>query len=133
MAATSSAPSRLTPAKRPGEQLADGTCNKVLEAAETTQGQQTEEQQQPAEMSHSALANKHVTARHFYDTQPANTVVRIQQQQSPKHYHRTGAQAPMIITDDGVTLNQRHFDGTTDIYAVPMQHLFQSLSGRCPL
>jgi hypothetical protein len=83
MAATSSAPSRLTPAKRPGEQLADATCNRVLEAAETTQGQQTEQQQQPAEMSHSALANKHVTARHSYDTQPANTVVRIQQQQSP--------------------------------------------------
>lgn len=103
MAATSSEPSRFTPAKRPGEQLADATRNRDLEAAETTQGQQTELQQQPAETSHSALANRHVTAQHFYNTQTANTVVRIQQQNSPKHYqfHRTGAQTPMIITDDG--------------------------------
>eukprot|EP00435_Cladocopium_sp_Y103_P039269 s577_g10.t1 len=118
-AVASSAPSRLTPAKRPGEQLADDTRTRSLEAtAELPQRQETEQQPQPAETSHSALANEHVTAQQLHSNLTANTVVRIQQQHSPKHYefHSTAAQAPMTITDDGITLNHRHFDGTTDIY-----------------
>ena len=50
--------------------------------------------------------------------QTANTVFGIQQHTSPKHCRafRTAQQVPMQMSGEGITLNDKHFDGTTDIY-----------------
>ena len=119
--AGSSDTSRQRQSKRPGDPLPDETRVRDIEHHQPPDEQQAPATEQPAEAetSHSALANNNVTSTVFHNKQTAKTVVRIQHKhKSPKHckFHRTAQQAPMQLTDDGIVLNNKHFDGTTDLY-----------------
>ena len=116
----SSDTSRQRQDKRPGEPLPDATRKRDMpeQAQQASAAASAIEPAQPAEKSHSALTANNVTSTDFYSMQTANTVVGIQQHTSPKHCRafRTAQQAPMQMSDEGITLNNKHFDGTTDIY-----------------
>ena len=119
--AGSSDTSRQRQSKRPGDPLPDETRVRDIEHHQPPDEQQAPATEQPAEAetSHPALANNNVTSTVFHNKQTAKTVVRIQHKhKSPKHckFHRTAQQAPMQLTDDGIVLNNKHFDGTTDLY-----------------
>ncbi|CAK9013314.1 Integrase catalytic domain-containing protein [Durusdinium trenchii] len=122
--AAGSTSSRMLPAKRPGSPLPDTHRTRELEghtsAASTSR--HTTEQRHAEEKPHSSLATVHTAQGNPHCQPTANTVVRVQQY-SPEHckFHRTAQQAPMNASDEGITLIDKHFDGTTDIY-MPYPH-----------
>lgn len=76
---------------------------------------------EPAQPGHTLplqITANNVTSTDFYSMQTANTVFGIQQHTSPKHCRafRTAQQVPMQMSGEGITLNDKHFDSTTDIY-----------------